>query len=116
MSKSVKALLQHIGQSSQIALAYMKDVSKARFLEDVGLQDKVIRRLAIIGEAVKGLPEEFRARHPAIAWKDIAGMRDILVHEYYDVNTLLVWRVVKKQVPKLLNYVVRAIAIADMEE
>jgi uncharacterized protein with HEPN domain len=105
MSKSVKALLQHIEQSSEIALSYIKNVSKTKFLEDVGLQDKVIRRLAIIGEAVKGLPKDFRAKHPVIAWKDIAGMRDILVHEYYDVNTLLVWRVAEKQVPKLLNYI-----------
>ena len=105
MSKSIKALLEHIRQSSEIALDYIKDVPKVVFLEDVGLQDKVIRRLAIIGEAVKGLPKEFRSKHPSIAWKDIAGMRDILVHEYYDVNSLLVWRVVKIQVPRLHKYV-----------
>lgn len=114
MSKSVKALLQHIEQSAEITLSYVKGVSKTKFMEDIGLQDKVIRRLAIIGEAVKGLPKEFRTKHPSIAWNDIAGMRDILVHEYYDVNTLLVWRVVRNQVPKLLKYVTKT--IAEIEE
>jgi hypothetical protein len=48
MSKSIKALLQHIEQSSEISMGYIKNVSQSRFLEDIGLQDKVIRRLAII--------------------------------------------------------------------
>lgn len=109
MSKDAKALLQHIQQSSEIALSYIKGVTKTRFLEDVGLQDKAIRRLAIIGEAVKGLPKEFRTKHSTIAWKDIAGMRDVLVHEYYDVNTLLVWRVLKRHVPELLKYVTKTL-------
>jgi uncharacterized protein with HEPN domain len=110
MSKSIKARLQHIEQSSEIALAYIKGFTKAEFVEDVGLQDKVIRRLAIIGEAVKGLSQDFRKKHPKIAWKDIAGMRDVLVHEYYDVNTNLVWRVVKIQVPILKKYVSETLA------
>jgi uncharacterized protein with HEPN domain len=114
MSKSIKALLQHIQQSSKIALEYVKGVKKDEFLEDVGLQDKVIRRLAIIGEAVKGLPKNFRNQHPSIAWKDIAGMRDILVHEYYDVNTLLVWRVIQKQLPALHKYI--SDTLADIEK
>ena len=109
MSKSIKALLQNIEQSSEIAMTYIKGISQRQFLEDVGLQDKIIRRLAIIGEAVKGLPKDFWEKHSSIAWKDIAGMRDILVHEYYDVNSLLVWRVAKKQVPQLLRYVSKTI-------
>ena len=74
-------------------------------MKTLHLQDQVIRRLAIIGEAVKGLPKDFRDKHKTIAWKDIAGMRDILVHEYYDVDALLVWRVAKNQLPLLLRYV-----------
>lgn len=104
MSKNVKVLLKHILQSADLVFKYTKGVSRTRFLEDVGIQDKVIRRLAIIGEAVKGLSADFRAKHKVIPWKDIAGMRDILVHEYYEVDTPLVWRVVKRRLPKTFAY------------
>ncbi len=52
----------------------------------------------MIGEAVKSLPNTLRARSPEIPWKQIAGMRDMLIHEYFDVLT---WRVVKQELPKL---------------
>ncbi|MEK7161404.1 MAG: DUF86 domain-containing protein [Patescibacteria group bacterium] len=109
MSKSVKVLLEHVLQSADLVADYIKDATKKKLLEDVGLQDKVIRRLAIIGEAVKHLPSDFRNKHKAIPWKEIAGMRDILVHEYYNVDAPLVWRVAKFRLPSMRKYLSRVI-------
>lgn len=104
MSKSPEVLLEHIIQSAELVQKYIKGKTRLQFFEDIGLQDKVIRRLAVIGEAVKGLPKSFLDGHPDIAWKDIAGMRDVLVHEYYDVDTSLVWKVARIRVPQLARY------------
>ncbi len=64
-------------------------------------QDAVVRRLEIIGEAVKGLPDEVRDRHPEIPWRQVAGARDILSHEYFRVDLGLTWEMVKTNLPDL---------------
>ena len=61
----------------------------------------VVRRLEIIGEAVKGLPDELRDRHPEIPWRQVAGARDILSHEYFRVDLELTWEMVKTNLPDL---------------
>lgn len=80
---------------------YSKGISQAEFYTNRPLQDAIIRRLEIIGEAVKNLPAPFKTRHPEIPWKQIAGMRDILIHEYFDVDLSLTWRVVKQNIPSI---------------
>jgi uncharacterized protein with HEPN domain len=64
-------------------------------------QDGIIRKLEVIGEAVKGLSAETRARCPEIPWRQIAGMRDKIAHEYFGVNLQLVWMVVERDLPAL---------------
>lgn len=64
-------------------------------------QDAVIRNLEVIGEAVKNLSPALRARSPAIAWSRIAGMRDVLIHEYFGVDLQIVWSVVENRLPGL---------------
>ena len=59
------------------------------------------RSLEIIGEAVKKLPDDLRVKYPQIDWKDIAGMRDVLIHDYFGVDYELVWDVVKNEIPTL---------------
>ena len=65
------------------------------------MQDAIIRSLEIIGESVKNLPNSFRDKHPDIPWKKMAGMRDILIHEYFDVDLILAWKVVQHELPKI---------------
>ena len=70
-------------------------------------QDAVIRKLEIIGEAVKQLSDATKERRPEIPWKQIAGMRDRLTHDYFGVDVALVWRVVERDLPALKAAVMR---------
>lgn len=64
-----------------------------------------VRALEIIGEAVKRLPHSLRRRYPQVPWKDIAGMRDILAHGYYDIDLEIVWKTVQQDIEPLRNAV-----------
>ena len=72
------------------------------FLADRMRQDAIIRKLEIVGEAVKRLSDATRAQRPEIPWKQIAGMRDRLMHAYFGVDLGLVWRVVERDLPALM--------------
>ena len=67
----------------------------------------MVRNLEVIGEAVKKLPEDLRAQYPSLEWKKMAGLRDILIHEYFGLDSEIVWDIVKNKVPTL-NQAVRA--------
>lgn len=74
----------------------MKDFTSKRII-----QDAVIRRIAIIGEAVKNISMNFREKYSEIAWKKIAGMRDKVIHGYFNVDIDRVWVVIIKDIPLL---------------
>lgn len=103
MKKNPNIFLKHIIESILLIEEYSKGVTQAQFLKNRSLQDAIIRRLEIIGEAVKNLPLSVRSKHSDIPWKQMAGMRDILIHEYFDVDLVLTWRVVKKEIPFIKN-------------
>ena len=65
------------------------------------MQNAIIRRLEIIGEAVKNIPTAFKTNYPEIPWKQMAGMRDVLIHEYFDIDLGLTWSVVKRELPSI---------------
>ncbi len=71
------------------------------FLSDRKTQEAAIRNFEVLGEAVKNLSSEVKARHPEVSWKQIAGMRDKLIHEYFGVNLPLIWDVLEQQIPSL---------------
>jgi uncharacterized protein with HEPN domain len=71
------------------------------FVEDDKTLSAVVRKLEIIGEAVKQLPDSYTQQHPTIPWKQIAGMRDKLIHFYFGVDPLLVWQTVQNRLPEL---------------
>jgi uncharacterized protein with HEPN domain len=80
------------------------------FISDPMIQDAVIRNLEVIGEAVKNLSDELRLANPAVPWKRIAGMRDVLIHHYFGIKIETVWQVIvghlplfKQHVDRLLN-------------
>ena len=101
MKKDPKIFLEHIFESIVEIENHIKGVSENDFMDDIKTQDAVMRRIEIIGEAVKNLPKSIKDKNPKIKWKNIAGTRDILIHEYFGVDKDLVWDIVKKDIPKL---------------
>ena len=101
MEKDPQVFLRHILDSIEIVERYSKGKRKSDFLQSLDLQDKIIRRLTIIGEAIRNIPEAIRSANADIPWKAIAGTRDKLIHEYFGVDLSLTWHVVKHDLPTL---------------
>jgi len=101
MPRDSRVYLEDILEATRKITAYTESLSKAAFLEDEKTLDAVVRNLEVIGEAVKKLPEDLRAKHPALEWKKIAGLRDILIHEYFGLDAEIVWDIVQNKVPVL---------------
>lgn len=93
--------LKHIHEAVERLEQYLTGVDKVKFLETPLIQDGVIRQIEIIGEATKRLSNDLRLAYPDIAWKDIAGMRDKLIHAYFGVNIEQVWLTAVNDVPIL---------------
>jgi uncharacterized protein with HEPN domain len=101
VKKDFLIYLKHILESIELIEDYVKDTTEKKFLSNPQQQDAVIRRIEIIGEAIKNIPTEFKGKHPDIPWRAISGMRDILIHEYFGIDLKLTWRVVKLRLPEL---------------
>ncbi len=109
MAKDPIVYLLHINDSIVLIGKYINKINKKEFLSDPILQDAVMRRLEIIGEAVKNLPVSFKSKHKSVPWKKIAGMRDILIHEYFGVDLNLVWNTLKTDLSKFQTDIVKLI-------
>ena len=93
--------MEDILEATRKITAYTGGLSKPAFLKDDKTIDAVVRNLEVIGEAVKKLPDDLRAKHSAVEWKKIAGLRDILIHEYFGLDAEIVWDIVQNKVPAL---------------
>ena len=95
MKKDPIIFLEHIRESIEAIGSYMEGDDE-QFFNDKKVQDAVIRRLEIIGEAVKNLPQEFIKKHKSIPWSEIARMRDKLIHKYFGVDLDLTFMSLRK--------------------
>lgn len=107
--KEPKILLDHILGCIEYIEEFIQGLSYEDFCKLVDKQDAVQRRLEIIGEAVKNLPESLKEEYKEIPWKNIASMRDLLIHEYFDVSLKQVWIAVTQDIPKLKIVIMKMI-------
>lgn len=100
MRKDPRVYLAHILECIQKIERFTAD-GKGRFLADELIQDAVLRNFEVIGEAAKRLDDAYRAAHPEIPWRALAGLRDVLIHQYEGVDLERVWAIVERDLPGL---------------
>jgi uncharacterized protein with HEPN domain len=102
--------LGDIQEAMQRITAYIAGMAYEQFLKDIKTQDAVVRNLEVIGEATKSLSETLRRTHTHIPWKDLAGVRDKMIHHYFGVNYEIVWTIARKEVPELMPSISRLLS------
>ncbi len=105
MTKDPRIFLAHIAESIRTIEQYTANLTQDTFNRSPQVQDAVVRRLEIIGEAAKSIPNEFKSRHSEIPWKKIAGMRDVLIHKYFSVDLNLLWNLLEKELKILQSQI-----------
>jgi uncharacterized protein with HEPN domain len=95
------AHLLDVHQAARLIIEFTEGHKLGTFRADQRTQSAILHQLTVLGEAVKRISADFRGRHPEIPWRDIAGMRDRLVHGYDRVDLAEVWRVAEEDVPRL---------------
>ena len=101
MSKEPKEYLRHIQDECSYLISVSKNLLVEDFMEDETLKRAVVRSLEIIGEATKKIPADIKVKWNTIQWKNMAGMRDRLIHDYMGVNYTIVWDVMKNKIPDM---------------
>ena len=94
--------LGDIQEAVERIAAYATDMTFEQFLKDTKTQDAIVRNLEVIGEAAKNISGSLRETNPRIPWKDLAGMRDKMIHHYFGIDYEIVWKVIKEELPALL--------------
>jgi uncharacterized protein with HEPN domain len=107
MKKDPKIFLNHILESIGEIEKNVRPLSEDEFLANTTIQDAVIRRLEIIGEATKNLPKSFKSEYPSIEWKKVAGLRDVIVHGYFRLSLKLIWKITQNNIPKLKKQIAK---------
>jgi len=97
-----KTYLLDILEAAKLAIDYVGNRSIDEFLGDTQCQDAVIRRLEIIGEAAKRISDETKCTHPEVPWFEMVGMRNVVIHEYDDIDMVVIWDTIKKDIPSLV--------------
>ncbi|MBI3316462.1 MAG: DUF86 domain-containing protein [Candidatus Omnitrophica bacterium] len=101
MPRDYKVYLDDILEAASRIQTYTSSLTREQFSSDLKTLDAVVRNLEIIGEAVKKIPKEIQTKYPSVEWKKIAGLRDILIHEYFGIDTEIIWDVIKNKLPDL---------------
>ncbi len=92
MNRDYRLYLKDLLSALESIEKFLKDMSFEKFQEDDKTSSAVIRKFEIIGEAVKQIPDGIKIKHPDLPWKEMAGMRDRLIHAYFGVDYKLVWK------------------------
>lgn len=106
MKKFSIVYVEDIIEAIDLVKAYVKDTSEVQFSRNTQLQDAVIRRMVIIGEAANKIPGNVRALAPPIPWRTIVGFRNVAIHEYASVKMGRVWEIIQTELPILKKDIV----------
>ena len=98
-----KAYIFDILEAARLTIEYIGNKSKDEFLKDIQCQDAIVRRFAIIIEAARRISGELKSTYPEIPWHEMIGMRNVMIHEYDDVDMVIVWDTVKKDISALIS-------------
>jgi len=90
-------------EAARLAITYVGEKTKEDFLNDLQCQDAVIRRLEIIGEAARRISEKTKSTFWNLPWYEMVGMRNVMIHDYDDVDMVIVWETVKNDLPPLIS-------------
>ena len=107
MKRDIKLFLEDIIEQIELIEKSTNKINKDKLLNSKDLQDATVRRLEIIGEATKNIPEKIRKKDPEIEWKKIAGIRDIIIHAYFQLDLDLIWEVIKKDLLDLKQKILK---------
>jgi uncharacterized protein with HEPN domain len=102
-SRGDQSRLDDIKVACSLIVDRLRDKKFPDFVSDLSLQDGIIRRLELIGEASKNLTEAARKRYPTIQWRDMMRLRDRAIHRYWDLDPLKIWKIAREDVPQLLD-------------
>ena len=116
MKREIGDYIQDIIDAMDKTMEFIGNLSYDEFIKDDKTIFAVTRALEVIGEAVKNVPEEVRGKYPQVPWKDMAGMRDKLIHEYHGVRLDIVWETVKEGLPPLKPVFEKILAEIDGEK
>ena len=111
MSKEPIEYLKHIADECSYIILVTANLSKEEFLNDETLKRAIVRSLEIIGEATKKIRADFKIKWNLIQWKNMAGMRDRLIHDYVGINYSIVWDVVKNKIPDLHKQIAEVLGL-----
>ena len=110
MSKrEIQLLLEDILEASQKILSYTSGMSFDDFISDDKTVDAVVRNFEIIGEAANRVPEDFKSDHPEIEWRRMTGLRNRIIHEYFGVDYVTLWKIKEENVTELADFIQQAI-------
>jgi uncharacterized protein with HEPN domain len=102
--KENKVYIDHILDCINNILSYTEGMDEDSFNKNFMVQDAVVRNFQIIGEATKRIKADFKTAHPEVPWKKMTGMRDKLIHDYFQVDLETVWNTITKDIPSLHIY------------
>jgi len=103
VKRNLQLYLNDIYNNSKQILEFVKGMTYDNFINDTKTVYAVMRALEIIGEASKKVPLSFRKMYPLIEWRNMSGLRDVLIHEYFGINHIVIWQIIDSKIPSLIK-------------